>query len=245
MDALLERVLDAHGGLEAWSKATRVSAELSLDGPFWDWRGQPSIRRRQTVTLDPRREHISVMPLLGEDTTAVFDAERDTVEIRSADGTVLHHRDKPRSSFPAYTDDVQWDESQIAYFVGMGNWNYLVEPYLFTYPGVQAREIEPWQENGETWRQLAVQFPANLPNHNPHQTFYYGPDYLLRRMDYAPDLTGDSPIAHYPSDPRFFDGFVFYTRRVVHLRDADGNADPSLTPITITLHSATVESSES
>ena len=244
MDALLERVLDAHGGLDAWSKVTRLHAELELGGPFWDWRGQPSIRRKQTVLVDPRRTHITVTPLLGTDTTAVFDAEDDAVEIRGADGRVLHRREKPRSSFPAYTDTVPWDEAQIAYFVGMANWNYLVEPYLFSYPGVQAHEIEPWREGGQTWRRLAVQFPASFPNNSQRQTFYYGPDYLLRRMDYAPDITGNSLVAHYTHDPRFFDGFVFYTRRTVHLRDADGIADPSLTPITITLHSASVETSE-
>jgi hypothetical protein len=90
-----------------------------------------------------------------------------------------------------------------------------------------------------------VEFPADIPTHNLRQTFYYGADYLLRRMDYTPEITGNSLVAHYTHDPRSFDGFVFYTRREVHLRDADGNADLSLTPITITLHSATVETSRS
>jgi hypothetical protein len=62
--------------------------------------------------------------------------------------------------------------------MGTANWNYLVEPFLFTYPGVTATEIEPWHEDGETWRRLAVTFPAELPNHNPRQTFYYGDDLL-------------------------------------------------------------------
>jgi hypothetical protein len=245
MDALLEHVLDAHGGLDAWEKVTRLHVELSLDGPFWDWRGQPSIRRTQTATLDPRREHITFTPFLGTDTTAVFDAEHDTVEIRDADGAVLHRRDRPRSSFPAYTDSVPWDESQMAYFMGTANWNYFTAPYLFTYPGAEAHEIEPWREGGQTWRRLAVRFPASLPNHNRYQTFYYGDDYLLRRMDYSPDVTGNSPIAHYTYDPQRFDGFVFYRRREVHLRDADGRADQSFAPITITVHSATVESAAS
>jgi hypothetical protein len=123
----------------------------------------------------------------------------------------------------------------------MGYWNYFTEPFLFTYPGVEAREIEPWHEDGQTWRRLAVTFPPDLPNHNPDQTFYYDEDFLLRRMDYTPDITGHSPIAHYTYDPRAFDGFVFYTRREVHLRNADGTADLSFTPITIGVDSVTVE----
>jgi hypothetical protein len=29
-------------------------------------------------------------------------------------------------------------------------WNYLTTPFLLTYPGVQTREISPWQEDGQT-----------------------------------------------------------------------------------------------
>ncbi len=65
---------------------------------------------------------------------------------------------------------MQWDEPQIAYFVGMATWSCLTEPHLFTHPGVQAHEIEPWRENGQTWRRLAVDFPADIPHHSPRQT---------------------------------------------------------------------------
>jgi hypothetical protein len=50
---------------------------------------------------------------------------------------------------------------------------------------------------------------------------------MQRRMDYSPDVTGRPPIAHYTHEPRTFDGFVFPTRRRVHLHDADGRADQS------------------
>jgi hypothetical protein len=130
---------------------------------------------------------------------------------------------------------------QLAYFTGTANWNYFVEPFLFTYPGVQAREIEPWREGSEVWRRLAVTFPPELPNHNPDQVFYYDKDFMLRRMDYAPAITGSSPVAHYTHDPRVFDGFVFYTRRLVHLRDEHGIADQNFSAITVVTHSVSVE----
>jgi hypothetical protein len=80
---------------------------------------------------------------------------------------------------------------------------------VFTYPGVTAREIEPWHEDGETWRRLAVTFPPAIANHNPDQVFYYDQDVMQRRMDYSPDVTGNPRIAHYTRDPKTFDGFVF------------------------------------
>jgi hypothetical protein len=35
MDDLLSRVLDAHGGLERWSKVNTLAAQLTVGGPFW------------------------------------------------------------------------------------------------------------------------------------------------------------------------------------------------------------------
>ena len=61
-----------------------------------------------------------------------------------------------------------WDAIQVAYFASAAMWNYLTEPFGFTYPGVQAREIEPWNENGETWRRLAVTFRARGPRPASH-----------------------------------------------------------------------------
>lgn len=46
----------------------------------------------------------------------------------------------------------------LGYFIGYAFWNYPTTPFLFTYPGVRAREIEPWQESGLTWRLLHVSF---------------------------------------------------------------------------------------
>ena len=95
-------------------------------------------------------------------------------------------------------------------------------------------------EDGETWRRLAVTFPAHIANHNPDQVFYYDGDFMLRRMDYSPDVTGSPRVAHYTYDHKAFDGFVFPTRRRVHLHDADGIADQSFAPITIDVEHVTV-----
>ncbi|WP_344218885.1 hypothetical protein [Kribbella sancticallisti] len=234
MDALLAKVLEVHGGLENWAKVTGLTAKLSLDGPFWDGVGWPDIRKQQTLTVDARQERSTLSPFVGAESTAVFEGDPAQVRILDAAGREVERRDDPLTSFPEYTLETKWDRAHVAYFTGTANWNYFVEPFLFTYPGVEAHEIEPWQEGGETWRRLAVTFPSNLPNHNPEQVFYYDDKFLLRRMDYAPDITASTPIAHYVYDPKVVDGFVFYGRRLVHLRDSDGIADRSWAPIVIT-----------
>ena len=233
MSDLLEGVLAAHGGLDRWQAATQLTARIEVDGPFWDRRGWPEIRRPQLMTMDTRRQRITLTPFSDGSLTALFSAWPARVEIRDGGGAVVEASDDPLATYPPYTDTVKWNRIQLAYFMGTANWNYMAEPFLFTYPGVTATEIDPWHEGGETWRRLAVTFPAELPNHNRSQTFYYGDDLLLRRMDYSPDVTGNSQIAHYVAEPLTADGLVFYGRRSVHLRDAEGIANFGFAPITI------------
>ena len=86
-------------------------------------------------------------------------------------------------------------------------------------------------------RRLAVSFPPS----NANQIFYYDERYMQRRMDYAPDVTDNAPIAHYTHDPKTVDGFVFPTRRLVHLRDAEGKANQDFAVITLNIYAVSVE----
>jgi hypothetical protein len=95
-------------------------------------------------------------------------------------------------------------------------------------------------EDGQTWRRLAVTFPKTIANHNADQVFYYDDAFMQRRMDYSPDVTGNPPIAHYTHDYKTFDRFVFPTRRLVYLHDANGVADKGFAPITIDVAAVTV-----
>jgi hypothetical protein len=245
LDELLSAVLDAHGGLVNWQRARTVTAQLSLGGPFWAAPGWPDLLANETVTLDAHRQHIEYTPYLAEDRTSVFDVDPEGVAIRNGDGHVIEERARPRDSFPSEFDPLatRWDAIQVAYFASAAMWNYLTEPFVFTYPGVQTREIDPWDEDGETWRRLAVTFPPSNANHNPDQVFYYDERFMQRRMDYSPHVTGSPPIAHYTHDPKTFDGFVFPTRRLVHRRDADGVADQSFAAITIEIDTIGLERS--
>ena len=174
-DELLADVLDAHGGLENWNAVTEITAELSLGGPFWGARGWPDVYADQTVTLDPHREHITFAPFTAPDRISVLDVDPERVAIRTRDGEIVEERTAPRATFPLPFDDytTPWDAIQVAYFTSAAVWNYLTAPFVFVAPGVQAREIEPWQEDGETWRRLAVTFPETIANHNAEQVFYY------------------------------------------------------------------------
>jgi hypothetical protein len=235
-------VLTAHGGLENWERVRSLRADIVLGGPFWSMLGWPPAGLKLTASLDARREHITLGPFTEPDRIAVLDVEPERLSIQTTNGVLVEQRDDPRSSFPPFDPrTTRWDPIQVAYFLSAAHWNYLTQPFSFTYPGVDVREIEPWDEGGQTWRRLAVEFPKTNANHNADQVFYYDTDYMLRRMDYAPEVTADSPVAHYTHDPNTFDGFVFPTRRRIHSRGTDGIADQSLAAITLDVARVTVE----
>jgi len=61
-------------------------------------------------------------------------------------------------------------------------------PFLFAMPGVGTEEIEPWEENGETWRRLKATFPPGVATHSTVQTFYFDQTGLLKRHDWSKAL---------------------------------------------------------
>lgn len=233
--SLLAAVLDAHGSLESWQQVTKLTAKLSAGGFFWAARGWPGAGGSHMLTLDPQREHVTLSSFPQDGSDSVLDVDPERVVIRSPDGRLIEERNEPRGSFPKPFDitATPWDSVQVAYFTTAAQWTYLTAPYLFTYPGVEASEIDPWNENGEVWQRLAVTFPPTIATHNRDQVFYYDQALMQRRMDYAPDVAGNAPIAHYTHDPKTFDGLLFPTRRLVHTRDQAGTADQRFAAITV------------
>jgi hypothetical protein len=234
MDDLLASVLDAHGGVDRWAGVQTITAHLSIGGPFWGRKGWPEIFGDQTtLEFEAHRQHLVVTPFDGVDRRSVFDVNPERIAVYTNDGIAVERRDDPRASFAGYEVTTPWDALQVGYFISYACWNYLTAPFLFTYPGVETRELKPWQEDRETWRRLRVTFPRSIATHSTEQVFYYDADFMQRRMDYAVEVNGDVLVAQYQYEPKTFQGLVLPTRRRVHRRSPDGTADLSQTSITI------------
>ncbi|MEV4534148.1 hypothetical protein AB0J82_09980 [Asanoa sp. NPDC049518] len=234
MDALLGRVLDAHGGLDRWRTLTTFTARITYGGPFWEFKGHPGFVGTSFVEASLRDQRIRHR----DEATGrelVFDRAGDRLTVTDGDGAVVEKLESPRSTFAGYTPETTWSLAQIGYFRAYATWHYLVEPFLFTWPGVEAHEIEPWTEGGQTWRVLRVTYPETIHTHNPTQLYYYDEAGLLRRMDYAPEVNGSTPVAHYVREHQLVDGVPVPSRRHIQLRNADGTPDLSWTPITLDL----------
>jgi hypothetical protein len=86
-------------------------------------------------------------PFAAPDRRSVFVPDRLVLE--TLDGALIESRDDPEATFAGQTLETPWDKFHVAYFASEAVWTYLTSPFLYTYPGFESEEIEPWKENGE------------------------------------------------------------------------------------------------
>ncbi|NLS00715.1 hypothetical protein HGP17_28125 [Rhizobium sp. P38BS-XIX] len=210
--------IEAHGGLSRWEGIRQIKATFIPDGAALKLRGQEAFAGRPTqVTVDTRVQRVTFDPYLAPAQIGIYTPFRTAVETR--DGIVLEGLDNPRHSFAF--DGSPWTASQLAYFVGCALWTYFTLPFSLVLDGVQCEEIEPWTDDGETWRAVRVIFPKSYVTHSREQTLYFDDKGLIRRHDYAVEIAGGSPAAHYLHDHQKFGDFVFPTRRRIYPRGND------------------------
>jgi hypothetical protein len=208
---VLSDALEAHGGLERFNASERVSADLRLGGLAFPLRFQRGALADYTGTVSTREPRAVLAPYPEPGKRGVF--EHGDVRIETDSGTVLSERHDARAAFGGRRN-IWWDDLDLLYFASYALWGYVGAPFIFTRPGYELEEIEPWRERGEEWRGLRVRFPENVPAHSREQRYYFGPDGLLRRNDYTAEVFGAwAKAAHYCSDYREFGGFMIPTRR--------------------------------
>jgi len=234
MSDLLDLVLGAHGGLKRWLGVRTLTAKVAVGGPFWGQQGFPDAFLDETLTIDVRRQHAVFTPWTATGQSLTFDTDPERVVLQTADGQTIDSRTSPGFSYAGHDPHLPRDALQVGYFLSYGMWNFLTTPFLLAYPGVQVREISPWQEDGQTWRLLQATFPASITTHSAEQVFYFGDDGLLRRVDYTVEADGGR-AAHDTEGYRTFDGLAFRTYR----RNPDGTPDRSVTAITLDIHGIT------
>jgi hypothetical protein len=217
MNDLLAFALDAHGGLGRWDAFSKLRAEVSVDGAIWHLKQQPGLLTDKIFEIDTHAERLSIRPFGGAKSRSVF--LPDLLTLETLDGSVCESRSDPDASFAGQALETPWDKMHVAYFASEALWTYLTSPFLYTYPGFESEEIEPWQENGETWRRLQVTFPDYIKSHTKTQVTHFGPDGLMRRHDYTVDILGGATGANYPSDYRTFQGIRMPTRRRIYAYD--------------------------
>jgi hypothetical protein len=239
-DGLLELALRAVGGKELFDQARQIAVTLHGSGTAvrskrLGWiPGEIEVR----CSVDEQRTTISPFPKQGQH--GVFTGSAVCIE-SVEDGAVVSSRTHPRSKFPGGRRVLWWDDLDFLYFAGYAMWGYLVAPYSFLWKGVETREIEPWQQDGETWRRLEVTYPEDSHVHCREQIYYYDAEGRLRRNDYTAEVFGSfAKSAHMCAEHKTFDGLTLPTRRRVYGRRRNNKLRPRPTLVSMDIHSASV-----
>lgn len=216
MNNLLTFALEAHGGLKAWNNFQGLRANVSIGGTLWGQKQLPALFKNTRVDLKLSYQDV-VTHLLDLGERIVFTPHK--VSLESESGNALDTCNDPRSRFSRRSANSKWDKLHAGYFSSYALWGYLTTPFLYTYPGFEVQEIEPWHENGERWRVLQVTFPDEYAAHTRTQYSYFGEDGLLRRHLYTVDVLGGAQGANYAFEYRAVEGVMVPTRRRVFAYD--------------------------
>ena len=238
--SLLHEVISASGGQERWEQVNRIKNHQLIGGGLWGLKGVDGILDDSRVEISPKDQLAWHHPLPEPGLHSAYSPGRVVIETDGDSPKTLETLDSPRDSFAGHTLETPWSTLQLAYFAGYAMWTYLSEPSSLTLPGVHTEELGTWHENGQTWRRLGVKYPDSIATHSTQQTLYIDSDGLIRRRDYDVDIAGDSPAAHYSDNHTEFDGIVLPTKRVVYVRDADGQPVRDMVAVTIDIDDVTV-----
>ena len=236
---LLHRAIAAHGGQERFDATERVTSDLRLSGLAFPLRFKRGALADYTGMVSTRDPYAVLWPYPEPGRRGVFD--NGDVRIESDSGEVIAERKNARAAFGGRRN-IWWDDLDLLYFAGYALYGYVGAPFIFTRPGYEVEEIEPWREHGEEWPGLRVRFPADVPAHSREQSYYFGPDGLLRRNDYTAEVFGGwAKAAHYCWDYREFGGFMVPTRRAAMARGPRGRPVRAIKMVKIAIDDARPE----
>lgn len=223
-NGLVTESIEAHGGLERWRALTSFTGRMTGGGPLFEMVGHPDAIRNVSFSASTREQEMRQWPMGGPDLRSIVQPAR--VALVNGAGETVQESDDPRGGYPptALKGKLpEWNALNVAYFTGYAIWNYLMAPFLWTWPGVQTEQLEPVDgENGGRLRRLRVRYPADIATHSTEETFYFSDAGLIVRVDYAPEVTGNRPSANFASEHReVTGGIVMPTRRVIRPRNPD------------------------
>ncbi len=241
--ALLDDIVEAHGGREAWERIATFRARVRSGGLLLRTRVPGNRFADCRLAVDVGRRRASAAPFPGPGFRGTFDD--GSVRLETEAGDLVEARDDPRSQFfgrPGLRRNFRWDALDSAYFAGYAWWNYLNHPLLLTRPDVEVSAGPAIRSGGEVWRRLDATFPAGLDTHSAEQTFYYDDELRLRRHDYAPEIiSAHAHAAHLCADHEWVGGVLVPTRRWVRPVGPGNRPLPGPTLVSLQLSEIEVE----
>ncbi len=206
---LVERVTEAHGGLQRWEQLAAVEIRLSSGGTAFALKGQPRTLHDLTATISAVGQHIELTGRWPEPWRLRFGEAGGHDAVPLAEQlAALRGRGR-----------LVWSVADVGTFAAAALWTYVHVPFLLADPAVEVKMLRPWREAGERWRRLAVTFPDDLATHCRQQVLYVDEEERVRRHDYTALAFGRwAWAAQYLTAYRQFDGLSIATQRRVFPR---------------------------
>ncbi len=229
---LVNKVIEAHGGLKNAGKFQTVKLNANIGGAVWSVKGHENALADVEFTGSLTQQKASWKNLFHPGFTSAFEPSR--VALFDEKGSLLEELNNPKESFKGHTVETPWTKAQLVYFSSYATWNYATAPYNFLVPGVQINQLEEWNEKGEIFQRLEVIYPDGFATHSKRQVFYFDANGLLKRHDYWPEVLGGSSAVQIIENHKNFDGIVTGTKRNIYvLNDADNSYSTDLVLVSI------------
>jgi len=215
---LVEDSIRAHGGWDAWKTLEVIRLDPAwLRGPLPWMKGYGrTFGLPRYFELRPHREVAVFEGFPTDDTTGLY--ENGTVSLVDAKTTETligsaHHRKTLQGTARNRT----WTPLDALYFFGYALLHYHSIP--FTLGEAAFVSMSEVSMRGQPLTSLELDFPPERETHCVRQTFFFGPEGLVRRHDYVADVI--SRLArgcHMWEDYDLVGGMKFATRRRVRVR---------------------------
>jgi hypothetical protein len=207
--ALLKNALRASGGLDLWRLTRRFTVHMSITGLLCAEKCSTANLKELVVEGNTHSQALEITGFSRADMRALYRPDRVALEARDARGMVERHGSP--EEFRQGLRSMTWDEFQLAHYCGYLIWNYMVTPFILADPDVETSERRGSGVRGERLRRLEVTFPERVVTHAARQSFRFGPDGLLRRLDYPAPHESDTQIAQVFSGHQRFSGILVPT----------------------------------
>lgn len=215
---LINRICNAHGGVERWQMVESIQMQLDIFGPILLTKFKSPWLPNLNANIFTDRPYVSIHDFPEEGHTGIFDGF--DVYIYNANDKIYCERNYSNCDELKTKPRLHWDHLDLIYFLGYALWNYNCSPFIFNNKGFECHQGEDFmQRDGTVLSTLNVRYPRSIPTHCNQQVFYFDQKGLLRRQDYTADVI--SPLAigsHLCEKHKTFDGLVFPTHRKVFPR---------------------------
>ena len=215
---LINRICNAHGGLDRWKLVESIQMQLDIFGPILVTKFKSPWLSNITANIFTDKPYVSLHNFPQEGHTGIFDGF--TVCIYNANDQIYCERNYTHDDELSNKPRLHWDHLDMIYFLGNALWNSSCSPYIFHNKGFECHQGADFiNRDGSILSSLHVRYPTHIPTHSRQQIFYFDQQGLLKRHDYNADTS--SPFAsgsHICGEHKTFDGLTFPTHRSVFPR---------------------------